>query len=55
MPRVFITRSTDGPGRAAARALIEAGKSEYQRQLAQTTTNEVIDVLEGILVNDRRI
>ena len=56
MPRVFITRSTDGLGRAAARALIKAGKSESQRrQLAQTTTNEVINVLEGIHVNERRI
>jgi NAD(P)-dependent dehydrogenase (short-subunit alcohol dehydrogenase family) len=56
MPRVFITGSTDGLGRAAARALIESGKFEYQRRrLAQAITDEVINVLEGIHVNESRI
>jgi hypothetical protein len=37
-------------------ALIEPGKSEHQRRrLAQTTTNEVINVLEGIHVDESRI
>src|SRR3954463_2404750 len=55
MPRVFITGSTDGLGRAAARALIEEGHEVVLHARSRERTTAVDDLASrsaGVIVGD---
>src|SRR5690242_1643484 len=57
MPRVFITGSTDGLGRAAARALIEEGHQVVLHARSRERAGAIADLARrsaGVVVGDLR-